>query len=65
MGHVKLTTDVATYADFDSRPFTAINTEGNSDNFEYGENYTGSRWSEWDLMTFDRSDAKVFTYYDS
>jgi len=65
VGHVKLTTDVATYADFDSRPFTAINTEGNSDNFEYGENYTGSRWSEWDLMTFDRSDAKVFTYYDS
>ena len=65
VGHVKLATDVATYADFDARPFVGINTDGNSDNFEYGENFTGSRWGEWDLISFDKSDAKVYTYYDT
>ena len=65
VGHVKLTTDVATYADFDTRPFVGINTDGNSDNFSFGENYTGSRWAEWDLLSYDKSDAKVYTYYDT
>ncbi len=65
VGHVKLATEVATYADFGARPFVGVNTEGNSDNYEYGENYTGSTWSEWNLVSYDRSDAKVFTYYDT
>ena len=65
VGHVKLTTDVATYADFDTRPFVGVNTDGNSDNFSFGENYTGSRWAEWDLLSYDKSDAKVYTYYDT
>ena len=65
VGHVKLSTDVAAYADFDTRPFVGVNTDGNSDNFEYGENFTGSRWGEWDLLSYDRSDAKVYTYYDT
>ena len=65
VGHVQLETDVASYADFGARPFVGINTEGNSDNYEYGENFEGSRWSEWNLVTYDRSDAKVFTYYDT
>ena len=65
VGHVKLETDVATYADFETRPFVGINVEGNSDNFQFGENFVGSKWGEWDLLSYDRSDAKVYTYYDT
>lgn len=65
VGHVVLETDVATYADFDSRPVTAVNSDGNSDNYQYGENYQGSKWNEWDLFSFEKDSAKVYTYYDT
>ena len=64
VGHVKLTTDTATYVDFSSRPLTAVNADGNSDNYESGENFTGSKWNEWDFTTYGTDEKKIFTYYD-
>ena len=64
VGHVKLTTDTATYADFSSRPLTAVNADGNSDNYESGENFTGSKWNEWNFTTYRADEKKIFTYYD-
>ena len=64
VGYVKLETDVTNYADFDSRPIVVSNRDGNSDNYEFGTNFQGSVWSEWDLLSFNSDTTRKYTYYD-
>ncbi|RPG96188.1 MAG: DUF4815 domain-containing protein [Candidatus Pelagibacter sp. TMED165] len=64
VGYVKLDTDVTNYADFDSRPIVVSNRDGNSDNYEFGTNFQGSVWSEWDLLSFNNDTTRKYTYYD-
>ena len=64
VGYVKLAADVTNYADFDSRPIVVSNRDGNSDNYEFGVNFQGSVWSEWDLLSFNNDTTRKYTYYD-
>jgi len=64
VGYVKLETDVTSYTDFDSRPIVVSNRDGNSDNYEFGVNFQGSVWSEWDLLSFNNDTTRKYTYYD-
>jgi len=65
VGHVVLDTDVTTYADFNTRPLVNINSDGNSDMAEFGENFVGSKWGEWIEVAYNPDVTTNFTYYDT
>lgn len=65
IGYVKLEKDVATWVDFSTRPDVVVNDNNNLDNYLYSNNFSGSRWNDWVLLSFVEDTNIVYTYYST
>ena len=65
IGHVRLKTDVTTYADFLSRPGITVNKEGALDNYAFGINFQGSEWDQWTTLSYNNDTTRVYSYFDT
>ena len=61
VGHVKLTTDTATYVIF-HQDLTAVNADATL--ITMGPKTLRAKWNEWDFTTYGTDEKKIFTYYD-
>jgi len=64
IGYVKLEKTTSPWVDFNTRPDVVINESGDADNYQYGVNFRGSQWGDWNVLSYANDPGNiVYTYY--